>query len=219
MDVKDTIEFIKALKLFSILEGEEINRLVDICRIKSVAAGDVVFNQGDPADNFYIVYSGKVRIVKKTGDGNEINLGVRTKKDHFGETALISDDARNATVRAAEDSVLISIHREAFEKTIFIKPEARQYFDKFIKSTAIQSFLKSSAGLSTLPPKVIQDLVSNFSSEFFRENEVVFRQDADPDKFYIVESGKLKVERWEKDNTTEIINFLRAGDFFGDWTH
>ena len=214
MDEKALSKFIREIPLFSIYTDEELTGLMKAAELKSISAGEVIFHQGDPGDGFYIVYSGKIRMLKMDGE-KEVNLGVRTRGDHFGESALITDQSRNATARAVEESTLVSIDRDSFDHYIFSKPELREYFDKFIRYTSIHGFLKACTDLTSIPPKDLQDLVHHLKPEFYREGDVVFRQGAEPDKFYLIESGKLKVVRWE-DKKQEVINFLREGDFFGE---
>ncbi|MFX0200574.1 MAG: peptidase domain-containing ABC transporter [Candidatus Hodarchaeota archaeon] len=215
MDIKDLLEFIRKISLFSIYTDEELAELMKAAELRSVSAGELIFDQGDPGDRFYIVYSGRIRVVLRNEMQKEVNLGVQTRGDHFGETALITENPRSATARAVEDSVLISIHRDLFNHSIFARPELREYFDKFIKCTSINQFLKTCTDLSVASPKDIRELARHLNAEFYKEGDVVFRQGAEPDKFYLIESGKLKAVRWE-DKRQEIINFLREGDFFGE---
>lgn len=215
MDLKDLSNFIRKKPLFAIYTDDELAELMGAAELISVSAGEVIFKLGEAGDRFYVVYSGKVRILQKDDAQKEINLGVRTRGDHFGETAIITEHVRNATARAAEDSVIISFGKEAFNRFLFSRPELREYFDKFIKYTSIYQFLKTCTDLSIASPKDLQALTKHFTLEFFKESEVVFRQGAEPDKFYLVESGKLKVVRWE-DDLPEVINFLREGQFFGE---
>ncbi len=214
MDEKSLSEFLRKVPLFSIYTDEELVELAKAVKLESISAGETVFQQGEPGDRFYVVYGGKIRILK-TDNGKEINLGVRIRGDHFGEAALITDQPRIATARAIEESVLLSIDRESFNQYVFSKPELREYFDKFIRFTSIHGFLKTCTDLSSIPPQDLKELVRHLNSEFYKEGEVVFRQGADPDKFYLIESGKVKVVRWE-DQKQEIVNFLREGDFFGE---
>lgn len=215
MDIRDLSKFIRKIPLFAIYSDEELTELMESAELKSVKAGEFIFEQGDVGETFYIVYSGKIRIIQKNEEGREVNLGVRTSGDHFGETALITEEARNASARAMEDSVLIVIGRDAFQNHFFTHPELRQYFDKFIKYTSIHQFLKTCTSLTVASPQDLQELTQHFNSEFFEKGDVVFRQGADPDKFYLIERGKLKVVRWEG-KEQETINFLREGDFFGE---
>ncbi|SLM29137.1 putative Leukotoxin translocation ATP-binding protein LktB [Desulfamplus magnetovallimortis] len=215
MQMHDTELFLRKLWLFSILSDESLQYIAKNSRFVSSQAGDLIFDQGDAGDCFYIIYSGRIRIIFKDNSGKEINMGVRTRGDHFGETALISHRPRNAAARAVEQSLLIAIDNEIFEKFVFSKPEIRGYFDKFIHSTSIQLFLKGCSLLSPLKPKDVQQIVKNFNPESFMAGEGIFRQGDEPDKFYLIESGKLKVIKWE-DGDQSIINFLHQGEFFGE---
>lgn len=215
MDIKGLLHFIRDMPLFSIFGDEELDELVKGFKLISVSAGEIIFDQGDTGDRFYIVYSGKVRIVQKNKEQKEVNLGVRTRSDHFGETALITKHPRNACARAVDDTILLTVDSDFFNNYLFAKPELREHFDKFIRYASIHRFLKLYSGLSEVPPKDLQTLVGHFKSEFFKEGEVVFRQGSEPDKFYLIESGKVKIERWEN-NEKEIINYFREGDFFGE---
>ncbi|MGQ9654448.1 MAG: cyclic nucleotide-binding domain-containing protein, partial [Thermodesulfobacteriota bacterium] len=214
MDEKDLRGFFRKIPLFSLYTEEELGELARWMELRPVKAGEVIFEQGAPGDRFYVVYAGKVRILRTQGQ-KEINLGVRTTGDFFGEAALITDLPRSATARAAEDGALLCLDRQAFEQYLFSRPQLREQFDKFLRNTSIHTFLKSCTDLSAIPPKELQELVLRLRPEFFKEGEVVFRQGADPDKFYLVERGKLKVVRWEGTHQ-EIINFLREGESFGE---
>ena len=215
MDIKDLFKFIRKVPLFSIYEDNVLADLMQVAQLKSVSAGELVFDQDDVGDSFYIVYSGKIRILKKNEQGKEINLGVSTRGDHFGETALITENPRNAAARAVEDSILISIDKSSFNDYLFVRPESREYFDKFIRYTSINHFLRTCTNLAVVPPRDLQELLRKFESEFYKEGDVVFRQGAESDKFYLIESGKVKIVVWDE-NKQEIVNFLREGDFFGE---
>ncbi|MBN1292800.1 MAG: peptidase domain-containing ABC transporter [Candidatus Latescibacteria bacterium] len=215
MDINSLLQFIRQNPLFSIYSDEEMSSLLETAELESVSAGQLVFEQGDVGDTFYIVYSGKIRILHKDENQKEVNLGVISKGDHFGETALITDHPRNAAARAVDDSVLLSIHKDSFYKYLLHSSKQREYFDKFIRFTSVHRFLKSCTDLSAVPVKELKELIDNFKPEFFSEGEAVFRQDTIPDKFYLIERGKIKVVRWEEAKP-EIINFLHEGDFFGE---
>ena len=215
MESKEILASIRKITPFSIYSDEELSGLVKTAETKSVHPGEIIFKQGDEGDNFYIVYSGKIRIVLKKEGQKEINLGVRTKGDYFGEAALITGKLRNATARAAEKGILIAISGDSFNDFLLGKPKLREHFDKFIKYTSIHRFLETSTDLSVAFPEELKELSQHFTPEFFSAGEAVIRQGADPDKFYLIEKGKAKVIRWEN-KKPEIINVLHTGDFFGE---
>ncbi|MFT7618694.1 MAG: NADH dehydrogenase [Planctomycetota bacterium] len=74
--------------------------------------GDVIFAEGDPATNFYVIENGEVEIIR--GE-NEV-LATMVAGDFFGEMALLSDNPRNATVRAKTDVEVVVMGRCVFEQ-------------------------------------------------------------------------------------------------------
>jgi CBS domain-containing protein len=76
--------------------------------------GSVVFEQGSPGDGLYVVLSGAVRIL---GDnGAEVN--VLRGGDFFGEFSLVLDTDHMNDVVAAEDTELMVVPKESFERLI-----------------------------------------------------------------------------------------------------
>ena len=70
------------------------------------SSGDVIINQGDEGDNFYIIDQGEVEIY--VGGEKVLSIG---EGGSFGELALIYGTPRAATVKAASDVKLWGIDR------------------------------------------------------------------------------------------------------------
>lgn len=110
------------IQLFSDFKIEDENdcrilrSVYDSMTIESYQKGDVIIEEGKIGDDFYILYSGKVHISRKTPAGDEIALADLTSEMNifFGETALISDDPRTATVRALTDCRCIALSSTKF---------------------------------------------------------------------------------------------------------
>lgn len=215
MEVKGLFEFARTAGIFSALSDQELEELLGIIEMSSFKAGEIVFSRGDAGDRFYIVLNGKIRIIRMGENNKELNLALLTRGDHFGETAIITQHPRNATARATEDSVLLSISSDVFNEYLFSRPNLRGYFDRFIHSTSINHFLKTCSDLSTLAPQDLQKLALNFQPDFFKAGEVIIRQGTEADCFYLLESGKVKVLQW-KNNKEEIVRVLHEGQFFGE---
>lgn len=82
-------------------------------------AGDMVFNEGDPATDFYVIEQGEVEILKDTdGDGTLEIIAVLGPGDFFGESALLEATrrVRSAAVRARTELEVTIIGRSVFSQ-------------------------------------------------------------------------------------------------------
>jgi NADH dehydrogenase len=83
-------------------------------REQHFAAGEVVFHQGDIGDCVYIIRRGECEVVRNTG-GEDCVLAILAAGDYFGEMAVLSDTARNATVRCKSDTDVLLIAKTDFQ--------------------------------------------------------------------------------------------------------
>ena len=77
--------------------------------VRSFKAGETIFRQGDPAEELYIVKSGKVEIRL----GNRL-LDTLPELSIFGEMALIDHRPRSATAVAATDATVVPVSEKQF---------------------------------------------------------------------------------------------------------
>ncbi len=79
-----------------------------------IAAGEILFRQGDHADGLYVVTSGSISIVAGQGAEHERRRYASYSAGHmFGETALLDGGGRSATATADVDSVLYRLGADA----------------------------------------------------------------------------------------------------------
>jgi CRP-like cAMP-binding protein len=85
-------------------------------------AGDTVFNEGDPGDTMYMVYSGALDV--STGPNDAVShLAILGPGEIFGEMALVDAKPRSATVIATEDSRVIPITAKFLKINIHKDPK------------------------------------------------------------------------------------------------
>ena len=91
--------------------------------IQNLKPWEVVFEQGDEGDSFYIIYSGKVAVYVDSTDPVteektwklivELNQG-----KYFGELALLKGEKWSATIIAVEPTDLIVLDKVTYDKII-----------------------------------------------------------------------------------------------------
>ena len=82
-------------------------------------AGETIVRQGDQGDYFYVIVSGRCAVTRETPLNRDgIKLAELGMGDTFGEEALVSGTARNATVSMLTDGVLMRLGKEDFNSLL-----------------------------------------------------------------------------------------------------
>ncbi len=111
-------ERLAAIPIFSVLDQATVDAMVPRFVSEVFAADDVVFEEGDAGDRFYVVVRGKVEVVV----GGQVVAHLEDG-DIFGEMALLDDTTRNATIRARTQTLTISLGREDFHELLDASPQ------------------------------------------------------------------------------------------------
>ncbi len=69
-------------------------------------AGEVIFRQGYPSDNAYIIVSGVVEIYRENADGSEEHIADLGEGQMFGEYGVLDEAPRSASARAKTAAML-----------------------------------------------------------------------------------------------------------------
>lgn len=97
---------LRGVALFREIDEEVLTQIAFDAREERVAAGEYIIKKGDIGDTFYIIVEGKVYV---EDDGKTIaTLG---KREIFGELAVLSPEARTASIVAAEECLLLKLQR------------------------------------------------------------------------------------------------------------
>lgn len=106
------VALLRGLELFAALDDAEIDELAGKVEVVSWDAGTVVFEEGDPGDACYVIYTGRVKLTRRLVDGQPIALAQVEHGGIVGELALFANERRAATMRTAEPTTAIAIARE-----------------------------------------------------------------------------------------------------------
>jgi CRP-like cAMP-binding protein len=109
-------------QLFGELSLADRQRIVELCTRKRVAAKQVVFYQGEPGREMYIVVSGRLKVSVTSEDGKELSFFIFNENDIFGELALLDGERRSATVSAIGPCELLALHQNNFKKLLSDHP-------------------------------------------------------------------------------------------------
>lgn len=111
----------KKVPIFSGMSSDRLMRTLAVAEYCSVKAGELVFNERDIGDSFFVLMSGEV-LVEKLRNGKAVTLARLNAGHCFGEMALVGNHVRSATVRVTRDVVAMRFYRDLIDAN----PESAQ---------------------------------------------------------------------------------------------
>jgi CRP/FNR family cyclic AMP-dependent transcriptional regulator len=106
--------------IFKGLEPGDLLSIARICSARSYKTGDIVFEEDSEGDDLYIIHKGSVAVLiwARTPEGEARQTVINTiwEGRSFGEMVLIGGGTRSATIRCAEDCLLLVVNRFDFDR-------------------------------------------------------------------------------------------------------
>jgi hypothetical protein len=112
---------LKSVGLFKEISAEDLSYVAGIAEETEVAAGTLIFQEGDHGDCLYIIIGGSVRVHKGYRE-----LAVLGRLQSLGEMAVLDGSPRSASATALEDTTMIKVDREQFLDVMRSSPEIMQ---------------------------------------------------------------------------------------------
>ena len=126
------------LSNFSIFESvDEFNLrdIVSLLKLKKYPKGSIILKKGEPAQNFYIMLSGKAEVFDDSG----VCLSRLSKSDVFGEMSLISGDPVGATIKVVESATIVAIEGPDFKEILNKFPSVQMYLARILTKRLAES--------------------------------------------------------------------------------
>ena len=102
-------EFVSKVDIFTNLNNKELDFIFPFLKEKIIDKDKILFNEGDPGDELFIVQKGSVAISVKLKGGTSMDITKFDKNDFFGEMSIFEGAPRSATCYAKEKSHLLSL--------------------------------------------------------------------------------------------------------------
>ncbi len=99
-----------------------IGQLAQAGLLKKYGTDEIIFHQGDPGHEMFILLKGRVRLLAHSADGTDVPFMDVNAGDFFGEMSLLENAPRSATVQAVDDCMVIVINETNFESVIAQQP-------------------------------------------------------------------------------------------------
>lgn len=108
--------------LFASLDDETAEKLLSRVEVLHKRRGEVIFRQGDPAQELWLLADGRVKLTRTTADQRETVLSVVGPGEVFGETCLLEGAPRAATATAIGQTTLVPVASADVDLIIATQP-------------------------------------------------------------------------------------------------
>ena len=195
----------------------DVAQLVIACLVpESFTFGQVVVQEGDPADAFFVVRSGRARVIKAGLGGQEVPLAILQGGDSFGEIGLLEGGTRSATVRASSALRVLRLDGSVLSGLVARHPGLRERLELRARRLGMRTLLEEASPFSALPQPALNDLLNRLEPTEHRAGEVIFEEGGAPGAMFVVREGRLRATRRDQSGRERDLSFYRRGDLFGE---
>ncbi len=120
MSEQHHLELLLGNRIFASLSSRDAQTLYSAGELEKVSAGEVLFNEGDPADGFYLVLQGYFGVTLIGDGGQEFPLAGVGPGETLGEMGIVTAAPRSARISALMDSVAWHLRAEVFEDLVAV---------------------------------------------------------------------------------------------------
>lgn len=190
--------------LFSHLDDNERSDIFDAMFPVHRHTGEVIIQQGDEGDNFYVIDQGEVDIFV-----NGVQVTTISEGGSFGELALIYGTPRAATVKAKGDVKLWGIDRDSYRRILMGSTiRKRKMYEEFLSKVSILENLDKWERLT---------VADSLEPVQFEDGEEIVRQGEPGEDFFIIVEGQASVLQRKSENEDPIeVGRLGVSDYFGE---
>jgi CRP-like cAMP-binding protein len=135
-DAAQRIVLLKQIPLFANLPETALLRLADDLQRRRFPKKNIIYRQGDPSKELYLIIEGKVRLSKTAMGRQEVSVMIASPYDLIGELGCIDHEPRSATVRTLLATTLLSLTSEAFYHYLRAVPDFALNFTRYLVAKA-----------------------------------------------------------------------------------
>ncbi len=107
-DLSDIARRLSQVALFRGVTADALTRIVGLAHSRQLEAAAFFFNEGDPAEEFFVLTSGRVKLTQLTPEGHQIVLRLIGPGDAFGGVGAFGDSTYPVSAEAVEPSLALA---------------------------------------------------------------------------------------------------------------
>lgn len=131
---EDRVDILARSPVFKELPVNVLAAIAQAVEPLVVPGHSVIFREGDPGDSLYIISSGSTRIFRKNEAGMDMDLSIKGPGETFGEMALLTGESRTADVETLEETHLMVLSKDQFDRLMRDFPDIHKAFVKEMRN-------------------------------------------------------------------------------------
>jgi NTE family protein/lysophospholipid hydrolase len=214
--VTELLPFLQSVELFRGLPREALDSIAQALSPVHLAAGEMLFRQGDAGDALFLVVEGRLAVFAETAPGEERRVGEVGPGECAGEGALLLSGRRAASVRAETPAHLLALSRDAFERNADAHPGLRSVLWAVVARRLPTLRTAQDGVFGVLGDEFRSLLEDQVSWLLLARDEVLFREGDPGDALYVVLQGRLQVVRERPGRPPQVLREVGRGEPVGE---
>ncbi len=128
---QDKVLMLKRVPVFASCTDEQLHLIADRTRLVEYKKGETIYKEGDAAEAFYIVSSGRLRMFSRDGEQDR-TIAILHNGDAFGEVSLLTGETHSATAQAINDTLVLELEKKDFDEVINRIPSLVLYLSRLL---------------------------------------------------------------------------------------
>src|SRR6266498_68326 len=114
---------LRRVSVFKDATDEDLKLFVQKSILRSIEEGEFFFFQGDPATYFYVLVSGRAKLLQTNPAGQQVNLRIINEWQMFGALGAVRENENySATAQALEQSTALAIESSFLKEMMQTRP-------------------------------------------------------------------------------------------------
>jgi CRP-like cAMP-binding protein len=160
----ENLERVRDIGLFGGLGDDVLRTFVAALEVNELAAGTVVFKEGESGRELYVILDGEVEVLRRSKRGHETRVAILGPGDWFGEMSVLDVLPRSATTRVLAPTHLLRL--TAHELDTLYRRDTRSY------SLLVLNIAREISRRLRVADGLLADLVANVMDEYTRHRAI-----------------------------------------------
>lgn len=188
-------ESLPPIPLFSHLDDDAFVDVLAKLRLRRFADEEPIVRQGERGESFYIVADGDVVIKRDVDDDGGVTLAHLHRGAVFGEMALISDDARQASVFARGDVDILEMRRSDLIVAAAHLSSVTQALKDFTRERFLGNLTATHPLFSALSREERHVVMEQFTPVSFDAGDTLIREGDQGEGLFLLLAGSAEVSK------------------------